>query len=144
MVNALWGRRSKVTVSTKEKLYIFHFADKANLLLVLESALWHVDKAYLVLCKWTMELAPEQLSLRKLPVWIRSWHIPLAYYHREGISYIASGVRRPLHMDRATANCTKLDYAKVCVEIEAGRPLLDKLRLEIEKDHVVEIGVEIP
>lgn len=47
------------------------------------------------------------------------------------ISYIANGVGTPLHMDRATANGTKLDSAMVCVDIEVGMHLPDKLRLEI-------------
>lgn len=34
--------------------------------------------------------------------------------------------------------------ASVCVEIEAGKSLHDKLRLEIAKDSAIEIGVEIP
>lgn len=144
MVNGLWGKKSKVTVSVKEKLYIFQFAEKSNMEWVLESEPWHVDKSYLVLRKWSVELTPEHLSLKKLPVWVRLHHIPLAYYHNEGINYIASGVGRPLYMDRATANCTRLDFAKVCVEIDASNPMPDKLRLEVGDDQVVEIKVEAP
>lgn len=144
MVNGLWGKRSKVTVSIKDKMYIFHFLDKASMDWVLESGPWHVDKSYLVLRKWSVELAPEQLSMKKLPIWVRLRNIPLAFYHREGISYIASGVGRPLYMDRATANGTRLDFAKVCIEIDAMTDIPEKLRLEIEDNCATEIEVEVP
>lgn len=69
------------------------------------------------------------------------WIIPLAYYHREGINYVAIGVGRPLYMDRPTTQCHKLNYARVCVELDA---IIEKLTLEIGEDFVVEVGVDIP
>lgn len=103
-----------------------------------------MDKSYLVPRKWSVELAPKQLSLHKLPIWVCLRKIPLAFYHREGISHIASGVGHPLYMDKATANGTKLDYAKACIEIDAPVNLPEKLRLEIEDNCAVEIEVEVP
>lgn len=44
--------------------------------------------------------------------------MPLAYYHRDRIDYIASAVGHPLYIDKATRG-TRLDYARVSVEVGA-------------------------
>lgn len=66
MLNTLWGRKSKVTVSVKGKLYIFQFADKVNMDWVLENGPWRVDKLCLAFRTWSTDFGPERLDLTKL------------------------------------------------------------------------------
>lgn len=76
---------------------------------VLESGPWLADNACLVLLKWSLDLASERLSLSKLLVWVRLGHIPLAYYHREGITILQVGLEGPYtwtELRRMTQNLT--------------------------------------
>lgn len=108
---------------------------------MLESGPWHVEKQYLVLRKWSIDFSYGQLNLHKLPLWLKLWNIPLSYYHREGISYVASGVGRPLYMDKATARCSRLDYAKVCVEVDASKEIPERIKMRIGADLLLKLGL---
>ncbi|KAL0297918.1 UNVERIFIED_CONTAM: hypothetical protein Sangu_3171600 [Sesamum angustifolium] len=60
------------------------------------------------------------MSLRRqkhtqIPVWIRLKHLPMEYWTDDGLSTVASGIGTPLYSDGITKNCSRLDYARVCV-----------------------------
>ncbi|KAJ6725290.1 hypothetical protein OIU85_023140 [Salix viminalis] len=61
----------------------------------------------------------------------------------KGLSLVVSKVRRPLACDEATFICSRLDFARVCVEIDAASPFIhnfsvltplskDPLNIEVE------------
>ncbi|PKI63798.1 hypothetical protein CRG98_015782 [Punica granatum] len=54
----------------------------------------------------------EDLSLKKIPIWVQLRKIPLQYFHPKGVNYLASTIGKTLHMDRATTLRSRLDYAK--------------------------------
>ncbi|KAJ6287633.1 hypothetical protein OIU78_001698 [Salix suchowensis] len=50
-------------------------------------------------------------------------------WSRKGLSVAASVVGKPLSCDEPTFCCTRLDFARVCVEIDAAKPLVYKYDL---------------
>ncbi|KAL0302567.1 UNVERIFIED_CONTAM: hypothetical protein Scaly_3028300 [Sesamum calycinum] len=68
------------------------------------------------------------MSLRRqqhtqIPVWIRLRHLPMEYWTDEGLSTVASGVGTPLYTDGITKECSRLDYARVCVMLDYNSEL---------------------
>ncbi|KAL2235464.1 UNVERIFIED_CONTAM: hypothetical protein Sindi_1278600 [Sesamum indicum] len=68
------------------------------------------------------------MTMRKLkhsqvPIWIKLRHLPMEYWTTEGLSTVASGVGKPLYPDAITRACTRLDYARVCVMLDATQEL---------------------
>ncbi|KAL0284161.1 UNVERIFIED_CONTAM: hypothetical protein Sradi_7207100 [Sesamum radiatum] len=68
------------------------------------------------------------MSLRRqqhtqIPVWIRLKHLPMEYWTDEGLSTVASGVGTPLYTDGITTECSRLDYARVCVMLDFNSEL---------------------
>ncbi|KAK8655825.1 hypothetical protein V6N13_108391 [Hibiscus sabdariffa] len=53
-------------------------------------------------------------------VWLKLWHVPLELYFKQGLGYLANAVGKPLYTDRATALKYHLDFAKICVEVDAS------------------------
>nr|TKR98076.1 hypothetical protein D5086_0000206770 [Populus alba] len=47
-----------------------------------------------------------------------------------GLSMAASMIGRPLSCDESTYNCTRLDYARVCVEVDASLPYVHDFEIE--------------
>ncbi|KAK8700198.1 hypothetical protein V6N13_018601 [Hibiscus sabdariffa] len=77
----------------------------------------------LVLRKWEPNLKRLDFDLCRMPIWIQLFNVPLELYNRKGLSYISSALGMPLYMDSITASKECLQFAKVCVEIEAGSKL---------------------
>ncbi|KAK8547837.1 hypothetical protein V6N13_027450 [Hibiscus sabdariffa] len=50
---------------------------------------------------------------------VKLYNVPLELFAKMGLSYIASALGSPLYMDSVTTNRERLEYAKMCVEIEA-------------------------
>uniref|UniRef100_A0A6N2NHV3 Uncharacterized protein n=1 Tax=Salix viminalis TaxID=40686 RepID=A0A6N2NHV3_SALVM len=82
-------------------------------------------------------------KISKIPVWVRIHGLPFTLWSRKGLSLVASKVRRPLACDEATFTCSRLDFARVCVEIDAASPFIhnfsvltplskDPLNIEVE------------
>ena len=68
-----------------------------------------------------IKLTPEEP--RKLPVWVKLFSIPESMFHVKAISFIASRFGRPLFTDFISAKQRRLDYARVCVELDATKGL---------------------
>ncbi|KAL0283266.1 UNVERIFIED_CONTAM: hypothetical protein Sradi_7234700 [Sesamum radiatum] len=68
------------------------------------------------------------MSLRKqkhkqIPIWIRLKHLPMEYWTEDGLSVVASGIGTPLYVDKITKECSRLDYARVCVLLDYNSTL---------------------
>ncbi|KAF7130791.1 hypothetical protein RHSIM_Rhsim10G0198700 [Rhododendron simsii] len=61
-----------------------------------------------------------------------------------GLSYVASAIERPLYVDSVTAQCKRLNYARVCVEIEVGATFPLSFDLRFDNGEEVEIKVKYP
>ncbi|XP_039009733.1 uncharacterized protein LOC120138287 [Hibiscus syriacus] len=62
----------------------------------------------------------------------------------KGLSFIASIVGKPLHMDSITAVREKLEYARVCVEIPAESLIHDHIDVVLSDESVARIRVSVP
>ncbi|XP_077232359.1 uncharacterized protein LOC143869136 [Tasmannia lanceolata] len=87
---------------------------------VLESGEHSYAGRPLILRKWKPGTPLEKLNLTSIPVWVRLPGLPLEFWSAKGLSKIASFIGNPLYMDSRTAEETRLSYARMCVEVEAG------------------------
>ncbi|KAI8530014.1 hypothetical protein RHMOL_Rhmol11G0021000 [Rhododendron molle] len=63
--------------------------------------------------------------------------LPLEFWTTECFSKIARTIGKPLHVDQATAKKLRLDYARVCVEIDVGTDLPDDVQITINGEAVI-------
>ncbi|KAJ8759633.1 hypothetical protein K2173_009280 [Erythroxylum novogranatense] len=61
-----------------------------------------------------------------------------------GLSYIASAIGNPLYMDSVTASQTRLDYAKVCVEIDVVADIPKTIYVVLRDGTICSVWVAIP
>lgn len=59
-------------------------------------------------------------DLDKLPLLVKLQGVPFEYWTDEEISIVASGVGRPMYTDRRTMESTRIDFARICVELDAA------------------------
>jgi hypothetical protein len=102
-IDLLWRQYGKVDVFLMENsMYIFRFADEHTRDEVLESKLWHIANKPLILCRWEPGMQLLKLSLKSVPIWIKLNHIPMEFWNSTCLSYVASGIGKPLYVDSIT------------------------------------------
>ncbi|XP_039041850.1 uncharacterized protein LOC120180618 [Hibiscus syriacus] len=145
IIEMIWGNSSQVKVSLAgPNLFVFSFLDCVLKQWVLENGPWHVQNKPLVLRKWLHGSQKLSFDLSCMPIWVQLYRVPLELYSKKGLSYIASAIGRPLYMDAITASKQRLEFAKVCVEIEVGSVIPDSIHVVLKDGSSVLIKVSVP
>ncbi|KAJ6676010.1 ZINC KNUCKLE CX2CX4HX4C-RELATED [Salix viminalis] len=87
---------------------------------VIEKGPWLFGGKAILLQQWHHLFAFDKNKISKLPVWVRLHGLPFPLWNKEGLSQAASMIGRPLSCDSQTHNCERLEYARLCVEIDAS------------------------
>ncbi|KAL0333107.1 UNVERIFIED_CONTAM: hypothetical protein Scaly_2212200 [Sesamum calycinum] len=90
---------------------------------VIEGGPWLFQGQPIVLQFWEQGMSLRRQQHTQIPVWIRLRHLPMEYWTDEGLSTVASGVGTPLYTDGITKECSRLDYARVCVMLDYNSEL---------------------
>ncbi|KAG5224356.1 RNA-directed DNA polymerase, eukaryota, Reverse transcriptase [Salix suchowensis] len=84
----------------------------------------------IILQKWTPHFQFDRSKISHVSVWIRLRGLPLPLWTKEGLSMAASMVGKPQSCDEQTINCKRLDYARLCVELDASLPFIRQFEVE--------------
>ncbi|KAL0295159.1 UNVERIFIED_CONTAM: hypothetical protein Sradi_6849600, partial [Sesamum radiatum] len=98
--------------------YFFRFQTIAYMEEVIEGGPWLFQGQPIVLQSWQQGMSLRRQKHTTVPVWIKLKHLPMEYWTEDGLSAVASGVGVPLYVDRVTKECSRLDYARVCVMLD--------------------------
>ncbi|KAJ6419252.1 hypothetical protein OIU84_029379 [Salix udensis] len=126
----VWKSNGLESVTTTASGFmIFRFKKKDQMLDILERGPWLFGGKAIILQAWHPHFVFDKNKISKLPVWIRLHGLPFPLWSRKGLSLVASMVGRPLSCDESTFSCSRLDFARVCVEIDASIPLVHKFEI---------------
>ncbi|KAL2237610.1 UNVERIFIED_CONTAM: hypothetical protein Sindi_0952700, partial [Sesamum indicum] len=91
---------------------------------IIEGGPWLFQGQPIVLQRWEPGMAMRKLKHTQVPVWIKLRHLSDGILDDRRIgATVASGVGKPLYPDAITRACTRLDFARVCVMIDATQKL---------------------
>ncbi|XP_077231942.1 uncharacterized protein LOC143865497 [Tasmannia lanceolata] len=125
-----WNLKGNIQISTlRNGFFLFRFSCGEDCDQILEMGGHTYASRPLILRRWSPGLPLEQPELSTIPIWVKLPGLPLQYWNNEGISKIGSVIGNPLYMDSKTADETRLNFARICVEIEAGDPLPDSIEI---------------
>ena len=120
----------KDVLSIEKGFFLFRFGSSDGMVSVVEKGPWLFAGRYMVLRKWSPGLPLSKANLHSIPVWAKFYNIPIELWTEEGLSHIASAVGKPLYADSATEACSRIQFARICVEVEAHKPLVDQFEVE--------------
>ncbi|KAL0282192.1 UNVERIFIED_CONTAM: hypothetical protein Sradi_7268500 [Sesamum radiatum] len=80
--------------------------------------------------KWTPTFTPEQES-SIVPVWVCFPELPAHLFHKDALFAVASMIGTPLQIDDFTFNHSRLSKARVGIEINLTKPLVEDFDLKI-------------
>lgn len=144
----LWGNRGLIKVLLHNKgYYIFKFNSDADRDNILASGPWHFASKVIVLKPWKEGVEFAKDDCDTFPIWVKLSNIPLSYWSADGISYIASGIGKPICADEITSHFELLNFARVCIEVKASFSFPSSLNVtvlngETLEDSIVPIEVE--
>ncbi|KAL0295519.1 UNVERIFIED_CONTAM: hypothetical protein Scaly_3102000 [Sesamum calycinum] len=95
--------------------FFFRFNNRIAMEDVIEGGPWLFQGQPIVLQAWEQGMSLRRQKHTQIPVWIRLKHLPMQYWTDEGLSTVASGIGTPLYADGITKDCSRLDFARVCV-----------------------------
>ncbi|KAJ6889562.1 hypothetical protein NC652_030338 [Populus alba x Populus x berolinensis] len=116
--------------ATANGFLIFRFTTAENMHAILEKGPWMFGGKNIILQQWHPRFQFDKNKISTLPVWIRMHGLPFPLWSKQGLSLAASMIGRPLSCDEQTYNCTRLEYVRVCVEIDATLPFVREFDID--------------
>ncbi|KAJ6292827.1 hypothetical protein OIU78_024912 [Salix suchowensis] len=124
-----WAGHGLEQVMTMEAGYlVFHFKSETDMQGVIAKGPWMFGGKHIALQQWHPQLKFERNQIKAMPVWIRLYGLPFPLWSHEGLSRAASMVGKPLSCDEPTYRSTRLDYARMCVEVIADDEFFAQFR----------------
>ncbi|KAL0451301.1 UNVERIFIED_CONTAM: hypothetical protein Slati_1108200 [Sesamum latifolium] len=80
--------------------------------------------------KWSPDFDPH-IESPIAPVWIRLHKLPIHLFEKNALFTFAAKIGKPLRMDEPTADMSRPDLARVCVEINFTAPKVQAVHLQI-------------
>ncbi|KAJ6387195.1 hypothetical protein OIU78_016993 [Salix suchowensis] len=123
-----YGLEQVLTVA--DGFYIFRFTSEEEVLEIIEKGPWMFGGKNIILQKWTPQFQFDRSKIKHVSVWIRLRGLPLPLWTKQGLSMAASMVGKPQSCDEQTINCKRLDFARLCVELDASVPFIRQFEVE--------------
>ena len=132
----IWSSEGLADVLTIEKgFFLFRFATEVGMTNIVEKGPWLFAGRYMVLRKWSPGLPLSKANLSRIPVWAKFHNVPIELWTEEGLSHIASAVGLPLYADASIEACSRVSFARICVEVDASVPLVDEFDVEVLQEN---------
>ncbi|KAG5238005.1 proline-rich receptor protein [Salix suchowensis] len=130
-------------MATSNGFLLFRFKTEEELQTVIGQGPWMFGGKNIVLQQWHPHFCFDKNKISSLPVWIRLRGLPFPLWTKQGLSQVASMVGKPLSCDEHTHECTRLDFARVCVEVDAALPFVHHFEIVCAlSDNPIRIEVE--
>lgn len=141
----LWNHYGKFEIFSLENgLFIFRFENESICEAILEAKLWHIANKPLILRKWMPGMQLMKISLSSVPIWIKLRNLPMECWTSLCLSYVASGVGKPLYADSVTEEQKRLGFARVLVEVNVHSLLPKEVSIMLEDGDKIDIEIEYP
>ncbi|GAV80937.1 DUF4283 domain-containing protein/zf-CCHC_4 domain-containing protein [Cephalotus follicularis] len=111
---------------------------------VMDNGSWDIWGYHLAVRKWSKDMSLALEDCKSILIWVKLTRVPVLYWTKLGLSYIASFLGKPLHMDANVTNRHALSFARVCIDMETSSSFLDNIVLELDDGSTTTIGVEYP
>ncbi|KAL0773994.1 hypothetical protein Bca101_039145 [Brassica carinata] len=88
---------------------------------------WHIADVPLVMNEWSPETALKPPDLSTLPMWIDLKGVPILRFSYKGLKCLSRAAGKFIKLHPNTEKCTRLDVARVLVEVNLHNPLVEKI-----------------
>ncbi|XP_052192520.1 uncharacterized protein LOC127801414 isoform X16 [Diospyros lotus] len=91
---------------------------------------WTIDDHYIVLLRWDPNFKPSEAIISLVAVWVRLPELQVQYYDEEILQKIGELIgEEVVKIDNCTRNRTKCKYARLCILIDLGKPVIPMIEI---------------
>lgn len=88
---------------------------------------WHISDVPLVVSEWTPESALKPPDLTAMPLWIDLRGVTNDLFSHKGLKCLTRAAGNFVKLHPNTEKCTRLDIARVLVEVNLHKPLVERI-----------------
>ncbi|XP_019225767.1 PREDICTED: uncharacterized protein LOC109207324 [Nicotiana attenuata] len=99
--------------------------------LIMQNGPYPFNSRPMVLKYWDPNFQMKDESMRIVPIWINLPGLPIQCWAEEHLGRIASLLGKPICTDRLTAECERVSYARILVDMDITQPMPDEFCVEI-------------
>ena len=107
--------------------FLVEFYSKEDLEMVIKRGPWFIGDHFLSLRPWEPFFKPSSKKVSSIAIWIRLNELPIELYEIEVLKEISEAVGKVLRIDSHTAMKAHGKYARLCVQIDINRPLVNTI-----------------
>nr|POE52338.1 uncharacterized protein CFP56_60843 [Quercus suber] len=131
-----------VKLSRETKLRIrVRFALKEDLNSILEKGPWFIRGHFLSIRPWEPFFKPDMPNFSLIAVWVRLHHLPMEIYEVEVLKQIGEALGKVLRIAAHTALESRGKYARLCIQVDINKPLINIVLIGRFKQQVVYEGI---
>ncbi|KAG2282453.1 hypothetical protein Bca52824_053673 [Brassica carinata] len=129
-VNRLWtspkiGSKIDVQFLVKNNV-LFRIENQQMRSRVIQRRYWHIADVPLVVNEWSPETALQPPDLSAMPLWIDLKGVPSMLFSHKALKCMSRAAGRFVKLHPTMEKCTRLDVARVLVEVDLNKPLVEK------------------
>ncbi|XP_062119031.1 uncharacterized protein LOC133832737 [Humulus lupulus] len=141
-IKRVWGHLGISQIARMTMgLIMVKFNDEATRSHVLENGCLHFDRKPVIVRPRTTDLSAIRL-IRLVPLWIRLHDLGLQYWGSKCLSALVSTIGKPIMVDKFTRERTRVQFARILVEVELSDNPPRIIHYMNEQGQLVEQGVE--
>lgn len=107
--------------------FVVRFFTRADYLHVLEGGPWIILGHYLIVMCWRPNFRPSRQQISTTLIWVQLRELPREVFDEESLADMGEIVGRTVKVDPISVEAYTDRYARVCVEIDLGKPLLPSI-----------------
>ena len=127
-LSQLWKPSGRLDcVDLGNDFFLTRFYVKEDLDNVLRNGPWFIGDHFLSLRPWEPFFKPSSANVSLIAVWIRLYQLPIELYEVDILRPIGEAIGKVLRIDSHTAMEARGKYARLCVQIDVNKPLVDTI-----------------
>ncbi|XP_075645846.1 uncharacterized protein LOC142617025 [Castanea sativa] len=141
-INTLWKLVTKMDrVDLGKDSFLIKFSEDSDYDKVLQGGPWFIGKHFLAIKPWEPYFKASKSTFSFVAVWIRFLELPIEFYDPLVLREIGSTIRPILRIDSYTASGSRASYARLCVQIDLSKPLINMVRVGCLRQRVMYEGI---
>ncbi|XP_065632808.1 uncharacterized protein LOC112027336 [Quercus suber] len=141
-LNALWKPVAKmVCVDLGRDFFLIRFSCDDDFDKVLKGGPWFIGGHFLAIRPWEPYFKAAEAKLTSVAVWVKFPELPIEFYDRSILKEIGSAIGLVLRIDAYTTSGLRGNYARLYVQVDLEKPLINMLRIGKCKQSVLYEGI---
>ena len=123
------------------EFFLTRFSMKEDLDAVLKRGPWFIGEHFLSIRPWEPFFKPEIANVSSIAVWVRLHALPIELYEAKVLKQIREAIGKVLRVDTHTAMEARGKYARLCIQVDVDKPLINTILIGKFEQAVVYEGI---